>query len=130
MKTVCRYAIIRFLPFAETGEFANIGIIALDTTHGLIHHITAPKEFPRIERFLGPQGYRAYQEAIDVLRVELGRLADLAARNDGRSGADVFHDAVAPRESAIRFSETRVALVDTTPALHLQRLHARLVESR
>ena len=28
-KYACQYAIVRFLPYLETGEFANVGIVML-----------------------------------------------------------------------------------------------------
>jgi len=28
-KFACQYAIVRFLPYLETGEFANVGIVML-----------------------------------------------------------------------------------------------------
>ena len=27
MNTACHYAIVRFMPFIETGEFANVGVV-------------------------------------------------------------------------------------------------------
>ena len=27
MKTACHYAIVRFMPFVETEEFANVGVV-------------------------------------------------------------------------------------------------------
>ncbi|HVK54151.1 MAG TPA: DUF3037 domain-containing protein, partial [Burkholderiales bacterium] len=27
MNIACHYAIVRFLPFVETGEFANVGVV-------------------------------------------------------------------------------------------------------
>jgi hypothetical protein len=33
--TVCQYAVVRFMPFAETREFANVGIVIIAPKLGL-----------------------------------------------------------------------------------------------
>ncbi|HJO65170.1 MAG TPA: DUF3037 domain-containing protein [Sphingomonas sanguinis] len=127
MKTLYRYAIIRFCPFAETEEFANIGVIALDLSHGQIDYRIAAKDFPRIERFFGSVGYVAYQGAIDLLRLELGRISEYMLGYAARNGESAFQTIIAPRESTIRFSEPRIAQADMPLLLFIEGLYTRFV---
>ena len=32
MSTACHYAIVRFMPFVETGEFGNVGVVLFSPT--------------------------------------------------------------------------------------------------
>ena len=32
----CRYAIVQFMPYAETGEFANVGVVLCLSADGLL----------------------------------------------------------------------------------------------
>jgi len=127
MKTLYRYAIIRFCPFAETEEFANIGVIAVDLSHGQIDYRIAPRNSARIEHFFGPHGYAAYQAAIDLIRLELGRISEYMLGYDGRNGESAFQTIIARRESTIRFSEPRVAQADMPLLLYIEQLYARFV---
>ena len=41
MKYACLYSIVRFAPFAETEEFANVGIVLTAPVRSGIHHESA-----------------------------------------------------------------------------------------
>lgn len=127
MKTVYRYAIIRFRPFAETEEFANIGVIAIDLSHHMIDYRIAPKRFARVRHFFDEQGYAAYAGAIDVLRLELGRISDFLPSFVEWNAEATFQDIIARRESSIRFSEARIAQSDADLSAFLDSLYARFV---
>lgn len=127
MKTLYRYAIIRFRPFAETEEFANIGVIALDLTHRRIDYRIAPKRFARVRHFFDDKGYAAYAGAIDLLRLELGRVSEFLPSFGDWDAEATFQDIVAHRESSIRFSEPRIAQADLNLTAFVEGLYARFV---
>jgi len=48
MKTLCLYAIVRFMPYAETQEFANVGVVMCVPDKNIFKFKLAPKHFARI----------------------------------------------------------------------------------
>ncbi|WP_294202187.1 DUF3037 domain-containing protein [uncultured Sphingomonas sp.] len=129
MKPLYRYAIIRFCPFAETEEFANIGVIAVDLSHGQIDYRIASRHFPRVAGFFGARGYAAYEGAIDLLTLELGRISEYMLNFHAGDGDRAFQAMIARRESTIRFSEPRVAQADVPLLLFIEQLYARFVRT-
>lgn len=108
MKNVFKYSIIRFRPFAETEEFANIGVVAIDGTSGQIDFQLAPKRFTRVRQFFEDKAYAAYAHAIDLLNIELPRASEYLPAFHGTDAGKIFSEIVRPRESSIVFSASRV----------------------
>lgn len=130
-RLACQYAVIRFLPYAETGEFANVGVVlACPETGYFGTQLLSTKKTGRITGFFDKLDKQIYREAITYLQQELervqGMVADKCAR-EPRLVTQVFDQLVRPREALLRFSETRVILADD-PAETLDNLFATLVE--
>lgn len=106
MSSVFRYAIIRYRPFAETGEFANVGIVVLDTDLGQLGFELAPRRFPRVRQFFDVDAHEAYGAAIDLLRLELGRISDYLPTL-GVSADKLFDEFIRRREGSIQYSGMR-----------------------
>lgn len=131
-RLACQYAVARFLPYAETGEFANVGIVlACPATGFLGTQLMPAKKTGRIAAFFEPLDKNVYRVALEYLRKELARVElMLRERVDTRTPAAVqqmFGSLTRPQESILRFSDTRVILTDD-PAEELERIFARLVE--
>ncbi len=127
MKTLYRYAIIRFRPFAETEEFANIGVIAVDVNHDIIDYKIAPRRFARVRHFFDDKGYAAYAGAISLLELELGRLSEFLPHFEEWDAERIFQETIAHRESSIRFSEPRIAQSNLPMSQFIQQLYARFI---
>lgn len=108
MKGIYRYSIIRFRPYAETGEFANIGVIVFDIASGEADFRVARKRFARIGNFFDSLAHDAYSHAIEGLRIELPRMIEYVPETFSRSAIEQFSDLFGSRESSILFSEPRV----------------------
>lgn len=52
MKTLYQYAIVRFLPQAQTGEFANVGIVLCAPDQVVFEFRLAPARLARVTDFL------------------------------------------------------------------------------
>lgn len=131
-RLACQYAVARFLPYAETGEFANVGIVlACPATGFLGTRLMPAKKTGRIAAFFEPLDKDVYRLALDYLRKELARVQlMLRERVDTRTPAavqQVFASLTRPQESILRFGDTRAILTDD-PAEELERIFARLVE--
>ena len=127
MSTVIKYSIVRFRPFAETGEFANVGVILLRVSDGVMRFRLAPKRFPRVKNFFDESAYKAYEDAISIMELEFSRLTDFLPHFPNFRGADAFNELVKIRESSVIFSEPRLAEVQEDLDEAVERLFGRFV---
>lgn len=130
-KYACQYAIVRFLPFMETGEFANVGIVMACHDTGyfdfkLLTHVR------RITAFFEELDAGIYRRAVKDFRLELQRIRewlDPTQHNtsDVELARHLFAELTRPRESIMRFDSVRVVLADD-PAQQLDELFGHYVE--
>lgn len=123
MKYACQYAIVRFLPYAETGEFANVGIVLTCPQTGYFN-FKLLKHVRRISAFFEELDAAIFKNTYKTFFAELTRLNLVLANTPGEdAGQDVpmpkkalakhlFTELVRPREAMIRFDEPRVVLTD------------------
>ena len=127
----CQYAIIRFLPYAETGEFANVGVVLACPETGYFGARLMPiKKTGRITGFFEQLDRRIYREAMGYLKDELDRLGDLIQERGKGSKSflqQIFVGLTRPREALLRFGETRVILAEQ-PVDTLNKLFSTVVE--
>lgn len=130
-RLACQYAIIRFLPYAETGEFANVGVLlACPATGYLDARLMPTKRTGRITAFFDQLDKRVYREALNYLDEELERIRELIRERANIGPGFVqqtFSGLARPREALLRFDETRVVMADD-PEATLDKLFARFVE--
>jgi hypothetical protein len=124
-KLACRYAIVQFSPYTETGEFANVGIVLTCPQTGFFGFKLQTKKYARITGFFNEINGNIYREAVNAMEVELERIKQVALQFDGVQRADalrqLFTHLVHPREAIIRFGEARAILVNA-PAEELEQL--------
>jgi hypothetical protein len=128
VKYACQYTIIQFLPFVETGEFANIGIAVACPEAGYFGFEVAPKGWRRISDFFVPLERRIYSAAIDRLNTHLDKLATM--ENGGASAEDItvlWAELTRSRDGMIRYSPPRAILTED-PEQVLEDLFGRYVE--
>ncbi|PLZ01137.1 DUF3037 domain-containing protein [Burkholderia sp. WAC0059] len=129
MKHACRYALIRFMPYTETGEFANVGIVLMSPTA----HFFGFKLLDRVGRitaFFEELDASVYKRSRDTFRAELARVCDMTQRAfigavNGPStdyANFVFDELVRPRQ-AIIYADVPRAMVEDDPARALDKLY-------
>lgn len=120
-KIACQYAIIRFAPYVETGEFANVGILMIAPEQRYFDFKLETRRYGRVTRFFEELETGLYQEALHALKDELQRIQVLLEEPDFeavRSMGDIhvfqqlFDEVIRPRESIVRFSEPRIMLAE------------------
>jgi hypothetical protein len=135
-KIACHYAIIRFVPFVETGEFANAGVLMMAPKARYFDFKLQYRRCKRITDFFDEIDAKFYREAIRALREELGRIHGILKANgfDGRRSTvdlnlarDLFNELIRPRESILRFSDPGIVLTDD-PKEKLKELYEFYVE--
>lgn len=125
MKSLYNYSIIRFRPYAETGEFANIGVALYSEGSGFIQHRITTRGWGRISNFFSGLDRKIYINAISNLKAELSRIEGnefwLSLFNKAHSNASwgisisqgpSFNNFFAEKESVISFSRPRHVLTD------------------
>ncbi len=135
-KIACQYAIVRFAPFVETGEFANVGIIMMAPKQRFFGFELEIKRYARITNFFEEIDAKVYKKTLYNLKDELERATDILKphgfdkrlkHNDIGFANGLFNEIVRTRETIIRFGEVRTALTDN-PKEKLKELFAFYVE--
>ncbi|WP_439884458.1 DUF3037 domain-containing protein [Pseudomonas syringae] len=105
MKYICNYSILRFLPYPETGEFVNIGVVLL-ATNGEFHY-QLDRTRQRVTRFFKTLDHKVYLRAREEVRSELARLEGFFTERKGEIGSAIsaFKHLIHPRETMMRFSD-------------------------
>jgi len=109
-RQLCKYSIIRFQPFVETEEFANIGIVLyLPEKNELHFELLSGGEYKRMTDFFAPLNREIYVAAIQIIRAELEQI-QLLLRNSSHIKINMYDELICPREGVIQYSQNRVLL--------------------
>lgn len=135
MKHACRYAIIRFLPYAETEEFANIGVVLVAPSAKYFGFRMMERGLSRITTFFGELDAHIFKNARKTFLDELERIKEAVERSfageglaaSNRSFADfAFNELTRTREAIIQIADSR-GFVAEDPAEALNDLYARYI---
>jgi hypothetical protein len=136
-RTVCQYAILRFQPYVETGEFANVGVVLLDVARRYLgFRLQTPRRHARITKFFHQLEPAFFKAALRNMEEELHRIqltfepqgftTQVAAGANDFTG-NAFMELVRPRETILRFGELRTTLTEN-PEETLEKLYGFYVE--
>lgn len=123
-KFACRYAVVQFVPYRETGEFANVGVVLMCPQTGYFDFQLQTRKYKRVTDFFDELPRRIYVGAVQIMRNELQRIAKVIESAPLTDRVEylrqVFDGLIHPRESMVRFSAPRAVLTDD-PAQELIR---------
>ncbi|WP_076418038.1 DUF3037 domain-containing protein [Colwellia sp. UCD-KL20] len=122
------YAVVRFMPFIETREFANVGVVLIEPKTGKFLFRLAPKRFGRVTNFFDDLDGQLYRNGIDVFAGELERVQEYFITHGlyGKRLVEQFNELTRRRESVIHFGDIgRVASTDAEQVL--ENLYQRFV---
>ena len=129
----CRYAVVQFLPYAETGEFANVGVALLCPERGFFgFRLQNARRTKRITSFFERLDRAVYVRAQGLFEQELARVKTLLddeifPRADAAAARQLFTALTHPREAIVRFAPVR-AILTSAPENELETLFGRYVE--
>lgn len=116
-KFVCQYAIVRFLPYLETGEFANVGIVLLCPETGYFDFRLLNRA-RRITAFFEELKFNLYRDTKNSFLKELERIQQFV-HDENHNGTltqnfvnNIFANLIRPREVMMRFDAVRTLLTD------------------
>lgn len=135
-RTACQYAIVRFAPYVETGEFANVGVVMMAPQARFFGFKLLTRCHGRITKFFEELDAKVFCHAMFELKEELERVHDVLKghgfdrrlkNNDIEFAKRLFAEVLRTREAIVRFGEPRVVLADD-PKETLSELFAHYVE--
>lgn len=113
MKQMCKYALVQFMPFVETGEFANVGVLLCAPKTGKWEFKLAPPKFKRITDFFTEMDRQVYSIAVRKFQNEMQLTQQIALNKKPKEMVDFFNEITRPRQALIRFSNVRTIMADT-----------------
>ena len=126
---VCNYAISRFRPYRESGEFVNVGVVLVCDQLDFFGYLFERRKHKRITDFFPELNFDVFKAGLRGLLKELVRVAD---RKDGATqfvfGVEaeartaLFKELVRTREALFHFGEVGTVLA-TDPKAKLQDLY-------
>jgi len=133
--TACLYAIVRFCPFIETEEFANVGIVMVSPDSNFFGFKLMSRKYARVTGFFEQLDVTVYRTVIANLRDELDRAAQLLKdqlclhqpSGDTTLAKALFLEVVRPRETVLKFGAVRAVMAEN-PQLKLDELYGHYVE--
>jgi hypothetical protein len=130
MKEVaCNYAIARFLPYRESGEFVNVGVVLVCPQLDYFGHIFEKRKHKRVTDFFPELEVDVFKAGLIGLSKELARITGQSEEADNQfvlheqSNASLarFREMVRPREALSNFGKVRTVLA-ANPRAKLQEL--------
>ena len=85
-RTACQYAIVRFMPYIETGEFANVGILLWAPKTRYLGFKLLRKKHARITQFFEELDRGLYLKTMANLDAELRRVQGMLKDQVGEFG--------------------------------------------
>lgn len=128
----CRYAIVQFVPYTETGEFANVGVVLVCPETGYFGFKLQARRHGRITGFFDELHRDIYLAAIKTIQTELERVQRMVAalpadEKRGDSVRGLLGALAHPREAMVRFGTVRPILT-ADPAAQLNQLFDHYVD--
>lgn len=128
----CRYAIVQFVPYVETGEFANVGIVLTCPQTGYFDFKLQTRRYSRITGFFDELRKDTYLTAVKAIQAELQRIQCLAVAmtadtKQTENIRNLFTALTHPREAIVRFGTARPILT-ADPARQLDELFEHYIE--
>lgn len=134
---VCNYAPVRFLPYRETGEFVNVGVVASCPQIGFFGYKLSPvRRTRRLANFFPELDLRIFKSALKGIERELQRVeaehqvfatAQQLPIEVAKAQMDRFATLIAKREGLLFFGKPGTLLAASAPAA-VQELYARFIE--
>ncbi|WP_285275264.1 DUF3037 domain-containing protein [Halopseudomonas bauzanensis] len=118
MNIFCNYSILRFLPYLETGEFVNIGVVLFASNGDFRFKIASKRQ--RVTRFFDKLDAKIYISARNEIDEELARLSTFFVKHRENQSIQLatFKHLIQPRETMMRFSDPgTIAAGNTQSAL-------------
>jgi hypothetical protein len=117
-KIACKYAVLRFRPYPETGEFVNLGVAVCCPDRCFLEIQVENQKHARVTDFFPELKAETFKAARGTICRELERIQTMVQKSNAVELAQkTFREVVRPRETIFQFSEVRVILTEDRPDL-------------
>ncbi|MDH2999384.1 hypothetical protein A1D23_04610 [Chelonobacter oris] len=121
MKTLMLYSFIRYLPYFESGEFVNVGLIACEPQKKKLAYRLVNKNDVRVNHFFrNSKIFHSVRHVIDEQLEYIQNKINLTAFSTTQEMVDFFHHYTERRDGIFQFSDTAVALTENPDILFRQ----------
>jgi hypothetical protein len=127
-EVVCNYAIARFRPYRETGEFVNVGVVLVCSQLNYFGYLFEKRKYKRITDFFPELDLDILKTGMNGLLKELARitgsqheehLAQFVLREEAKASVARFRELVRIREALFHFGDICTVLTaDPQAKLH------------
>lgn len=112
-KYACKYVVLRFAPYSETGEFANVGVLLYSKSHNLfVFKLDTADIGARVSKFFHIDDKQVFKFAMASYQKELAFVQEQVAHHH-MTAQEAFDFLVKPRATLLRFSEVRTVITDS-----------------
>lgn len=112
-KYACKYVVLRFAPYSETGEFANVGVLLYSKTHNsFVFKLDVIDIGARVSKFFHINDKKVFKFAMASYQKELAFIQEQVAHHH-MTAQEAFEFLVKPRATLLRFSEIRTVITDS-----------------
>jgi len=126
MKQMCKYALVQFMPFVETGEFANVGVVVCAPKTNYWDFRLATHRFKRVTDFFEEMDKEVYKVAVSKFKEEMEITKKIAHTHSANKIVNFFTEITRPRQALIRFSNVRTVITND-PEHELEVLYERFI---
>jgi len=126
MNAYALYAIVKFRPYVETDEFANIGVVLCVPELNYFDYKVQTKFFTRINKFFDSLDKNMIKKVVQYIEDDLASVKDYALSGKRKDLASLFRETVKNREGIYSYTETRVKTVNQ-PEIALTQLYEHYV---
>lgn len=112
MKLALNFCTVRFMPFAETSEFANVGVLVYAPQIGYVDFKLAPTKFKRVSDFFDDLEGALYLNAISTFEDELKYVKKYGSEFSGVQLVNFMREITRAREGIMTFGDTGVILTN------------------
>lgn len=130
---ICNYALIRFLPYRDAGEFVNIGVALACEELGLLDFRLEFQDSPRVAGFFPEMDMALFRDGLNSLKNEcerwrdsLDHISETPNGEKSRLMGHIFGELARPQQSVFHFSKPRT-LLSANPETSLDNLFERYV---
>lgn len=118
-EVVCNYAIARFRPYRETGEFVNVGVVLVCPQVNYFGYVFETRKYKRITDFFPELEVDIFKAGLSGMMKELARVAEcehrdythqLVLKEEAHASVGRFRELVRPREGLFHFGEIATVL--------------------
>ena len=112
-KYACKYVVLRFAPYSDTGEFANVGVLLYSKNHNsFVFKLDMTDVGARVSKFFHIDDKKVFKFAMASYQKELVFIQE-QVNHHHMTAQHAFDFLVKPRATLLRFSEVRTVITDS-----------------